>query len=103
MIIATKWYVRIRKPEHPRANKQGQVKRSVLVMEEAIGRYLLPNERVHHKHGLRDDNRIENLVLITPSQHMSLHMKGIKLSPERCLQCSKAGKLGAKARWGLTS
>ncbi len=54
-------------PGHP-LNPTPYVREHVLIMEEQIGRYLLPGENVHHKNGQRDDNRPENLELWVKSQ-----------------------------------
>ena len=47
----------------------------ILVMERKIGRPLLQNEVVHHINHIRNDNRIENLLLMDKHEHMSMHMK----------------------------
>lgn len=43
------------------------------VMEQYLGRKLRRNEYVHHINGDKKDNRIENLVIMTPQEHNALH------------------------------
>lgn len=43
------------------------------VMEVAIGRRLKRKEHVHHKDGNKLNNNIDNLVLLTASEHARLH------------------------------
>jgi hypothetical protein len=44
-------------------------------MEEKIGRIITRDEAVHHINHVRDDNRIENLQLMTFKEHAALHMR----------------------------
>lgn len=45
----------------------------VVIMEAHIGRRIKKGEIVHHINGNRSDNRIENLRLMTRSEHSRLH------------------------------
>lgn len=68
-------YVMIYAPDHPDAPKSGYIMEHRLVMERIMGRRLSRHEEVHHINEVRDDNRPENLVVMTKSEHMSLHAK----------------------------
>lgn len=78
-------YIQILKPNHPFSDKKGYILEHRLIVEKYIRRYLKPKEIVHHDNGIPDDNRIENLCLLSGrSKHMKIHKLGkdrIGISP----------------------
>ncbi len=63
-------YVLVSVPFHPlvlarrkRGSRNNYVREHRLVMETHLGRFLERHESIHHKNGVRSDNRLENLEL----------------------------------------
>ena len=66
-------YIEIYSPNHPNANKRNCVYEHQLIMEKHIGRYIRKGEVVHHIDGNKSNNDINNLMLLTNSDHIKLH------------------------------
>ena len=66
-------YIRIYAGNHPFADGRLMILEHIAVMEVAIGRRISKEEVVHHKNHQRSDNRLENLEIMTRSQHCKLH------------------------------
>ena|SRR3990167_209183 len=72
-------YIMIYNPAHPKHDQQGYVREHRLVMEKYLGRYLEKSEIIHHLNHKRDDNKLENLVIMNKKDHDELHLvTGVK-------------------------
>lgn len=66
-------YLLIHMPSHPMANAKNYVYVHRMLMADKIGRILTKEDIVHHINGNTLDNRIDNLELLTESEHNGLH------------------------------
>ncbi len=75
-------YILLSKKDHANAMKCGRILEHVYVMSEYLQRPIRKDERIHHKNGIRSDNRIENLELWTlshpPGQRVEDKLKWAK-------------------------
>ena len=79
------WWVNPKGYEEGRVWRKGKViriKRARWIMEQHLGRPLLPSEIVHHKNENKLDNRVENLEVMGNGKHTTFHSRG---------KCKKAG------------
>ena len=71
---------------HPNVNKAGTIMEHIKIMSDHLGRPLKKGENVHHKNGIRDDNRIENLELWTKHQPTGSRIKDLIIYSKEILK-----------------
>ncbi|MFA4826469.1 MAG: HNH endonuclease [Methanoregula sp.] len=71
-VIDKRGYILIYCPTHPNA-VGNYVPEHRLVMEKKIGRFLLRKEHVHHINHNNQDNRPENLMILSRGEHSRIH------------------------------
>lgn len=77
VVIDKNGYVLVHAPQHPNARDNGKVLEHRLVMESVLGRYLEPNEVVHHKDGNKRNNDPSNLeVYKSNAAHLKEELTG---------------------------
>ena len=74
---------------HPNATKNGYVLSHRILMENHLGRLLIPTEVVHHIDGNKINNVISNLELMNCREHVGLHSRGKRVVELRCPECGE--------------
>lgn len=76
----TSGYIILHKPNYPSSSQAGYMSEHRYFMEKHLGRRLKKDEWVHHKNGIKTDNRLSNLQIVV----LKLHYGKV-----RCPHCRK--------------
>lgn len=68
---------------HPYQSGRWMIAEHIMLMEMHIKRRIKKEECVHHKNGIKTDNRMENLQLMRINVHSSEHSKKISKTRKR--------------------
>ena len=66
-----------------------EVREHRYIMEQHLSRKLRTDEIIHHINEIRDDNRLENLQIVSRSGHIKIHHCGKYVSDETKLKLSR--------------
>jgi|GEM_PF-3704376 len=66
-------YIKVYRPEHPKAGEDGYVYEHTLKAQQKYKRELEAGEVVHHRDGNKKNNHWSNLEIMTRSEHWHEH------------------------------
>jgi hypothetical protein len=67
-------YIRVFEPDHPLAGRDGYLLEHRKIVFDA-GVSIPRGAHVHHKNGVKTDNRLENLEVVDGSEHHRRHVR----------------------------